>query len=83
MTVYKSILDYAIPEHLVAAGLAPPGSAPPLPVVPPPPQGPPLPAVLPSVGPTTTGAPRAPTCARPPLKSRRPGAPAPGRRLRP
>ena len=63
LTVYKSMLDYAIPEQLVAAGLAPPGSAPPLPVVPAAPAGPTLPAVLPSVGPATTDAPRAPTLA--------------------
>lgn len=63
LTVYKSMLDYAIPERLVAAGLAPPGSAPPLPVVPAAPAGPTLPAVLPSTGPATTTAPRAPTLA--------------------
>jgi hypothetical protein len=63
LTVYKSMLDYAIPERLVAAGLAPPGSAPPLPPVPAAPAGPTLPAVLPSVGPATTNAPRPPTLA--------------------
>ncbi|MDQ6782518.1 MAG: hypothetical protein M3063_03535, partial [Actinomycetota bacterium] len=63
LTVYKAMLDYAIPEQLVAAGLAPPGSAPPLPAVPTAPAGPTLPAMLPSVGPATTAAPKAPTLA--------------------
>lgn len=55
LTVYKAMLDFAIPEQLVAAGLAPPGSAPPLPAVPPAPAAPTLPA--------TPAAPRPPTLA--------------------
>ncbi|MDQ6838405.1 MAG: glucosaminidase domain-containing protein, partial [Actinomycetota bacterium] len=63
LTVYKAMLDYAIPEQLVAAGLAPPLSAPPLPAVPAAPAGPVLPAVLPPTAPATTSPPKPPTLA--------------------
>ncbi len=58
LTVYKAILDFAIPEQLIAAGLAPPGSAPPLPVIPSVAPGAPGPVV-----PPTTEVVRAPTLA--------------------
>jgi hypothetical protein len=65
LTVYKRILDYAIPEALVQAGLAPAGSAPALPAIAPTPTTSPLPAALPAEAPPSATPPKPPTLAAP------------------